>query len=98
MSKLAHSNQKTMNEIEARAREDAGETFDMEDEATQFAAHLLVPEQLLSKELDKIGPKDIDDEKHIEVLCKKFKVSRGLMQYRLRLRSLPLPPADGGQE
>lgn len=86
MSKLAHSNQATMDYIEARSREDNGETFDMDDEATIFAAHLLVPEDFLKVEISKLSPVvDIDDEEWLSNLARKFKVTRGLMQYRLKL-------------
>lgn len=85
MSKLAHSNQATMDEIEARSRDGNGEIFNMNDEATIFAAHLLIPEELLRTDLLKIGAQDIDDDKWIDKLCKRYRVSRGLMQFRLRL-------------
>lgn len=86
MSKLAHSNQATMDEIEARQRDQDDEVFNMDDEATQFAAYLLIPEEILARELAKIKRPDIDDTDWLDALCKKFRVTRGLMQYRLTLR------------
>lgn len=60
----------------------------MDNEANQFAAYLLVPESFLIAELAKMGGvKDIDDERWLEKLAKKFRVSRGMMQYRLRLHA-----------
>lgn len=58
---------------------------DIEDAANVFAAHLLVPSSFLKKDLEAAGPVDIDDERLIDRLCKRYKVSRGVMAYRLRL-------------
>lgn len=57
-------------------------TDTIEIEANRFAAELLIPsflvEELLSKEFD------IDDEGPIEMLAKKFKVSKQMLEYRIR--------------
>lgn len=54
----------------------------IEIQANQFAAELLLPsfllETLLSKEID------IDDEGPLDSLAKKFKVSKQMLEYRIR--------------
>lgn len=81
MSKLAHSNQKTMDEIEAQAALDEG--IDMDDEANAFAFELLMPEKFMRAEVAKIGRIDIDDERAVAKLAKKFRVSNNVMVIRL---------------
>jgi Zn-dependent peptidase ImmA (M78 family) len=57
-----------------------------EVEANQFAAELLVPRKLLDRVL--AGKQfDIEDEKPLEELAKKFRVSRQALEYRIRSRS-----------
>lgn len=85
MSKLAHSNQATMDEIEAK--DILRRRQEMDDEATAFAMELLMPTKLLREELAKIGTFDIDDELPIKTLASKFKVSQQVML--LRLTSYP---------
>lgn len=57
-------------------------TDTIEIEANRFAAELLLPsfllDELLSKEFD------IDDEAPLEALAKKFKVSKQMLEYRIR--------------
>ena len=55
----------------------------MEREANQFAAELLMPQQLLLDALD-LRPVDIDDESPLNELARKFKVSRQALEYRIR--------------
>jgi len=55
----------------------------MEDEANEFAMHLLVPTDFLKAELAKLGGIDIEDEKAVQKLAKKFKVSQQIMTLRL---------------
>lgn len=55
---------------------------DMEIEANHFAAEFLMPESLLTTTLG-TDPFDIDDEKAVTVLAKKFKVSPSAMRFRL---------------
>jgi Zn-dependent peptidase ImmA (M78 family) len=81
MSKLAHSNQKTMDEIAARAAIEDG--IDMDDEANAFAFELLMPEKFMRAELAKVGRIDIDDERAIKKLADKFRVTNNVMVIRL---------------
>ena len=55
----------------------------MEIEANQFASELLIPSFLLAEMLNKQGF-DIDDEKPLERLAKKFRVSRQALEFRIR--------------
>lgn len=81
MSKLAHSNDETMAQIEAqRVLEDP---HNMEAEANAFAMELLMPEFLMRQEMAKLKHIDIEDEKAVETLAKKFRVSRQVMTIRL---------------
>ena len=77
MSKLSHSNDKTMHEIESRRR--------MTDlDANYFAMCLLMPEDLLRKEVSKMGKNaDIFEDDWIKSLANKFKVDEKLMLIRL---------------
>jgi len=61
----------------------AAGTHAIEIAANQFAAELLVPEDALSA---MIGDRviDIDDERPIEELARRFKVSKKMMEYRVR--------------
>jgi Zn-dependent peptidase ImmA (M78 family) len=58
-------------------------TNSIEIQANQFAAELLMPAELLEKALAEIRF-DIDDEKPIEALAKKVKVSKQALEYRIR--------------
>ncbi len=51
--------------------------------ANDFAANLLVPQEALEKALKDITTDDIDDEP-LDDLAKKFKVSRQMLEYRIR--------------
>ena len=42
------------------------------------------PEENIKADLAKMKPHDIDDEVWLDKLCKRYRVSRGLMNYRLR--------------
>jgi Zn-dependent peptidase ImmA (M78 family) len=57
-------------------------TVDIEIAANQFAAELLIPRKVLSAML---GERmiDIDDDRPIEELAKKFRVSKKAMEYRI---------------
>ena len=55
----------------------------MEMEANSFAAELLMPSFLLLPMLKKNGF-DIDDEKPLEKLSRKFRVSKQALDYRIR--------------
>lgn len=58
-------------------------TDQIEIQANQFAAELLMPRELIEKALD--GKKfDIDDDGPIEELAKKFRVSKQALEYRIR--------------
>jgi len=54
----------------------------LEVQANQFAAELLMPEALIA-EFFKGRVIDIDDQRPLEELAKKFKVSRQMLEYRL---------------
>lgn len=54
----------------------------MNTEANVFAAHLLMPEELLAPYLAK-HPGSMDDDNWIERIANKFKVPRGLVFFRL---------------
>lgn len=60
-------------------------TDDIEVQANQFAAELLVPKALLDQELAG-KPFDIDDERPLEELAKKFRVSKQALEFRIRSR------------
>lgn len=55
----------------------------MDREATAFAMELLMPTEFIRAELAKMPPLDIDDQRSIEQLAKKFKVSPQVMLLRL---------------
>lgn len=55
----------------------------MEIEANRFAAELLMPSSLLSDMLKKRGF-DIDDDRPLELLARKFRVSKLALQFRIR--------------
>ena len=77
MSKLSHSNEDTMNEIEARRR------FS-EEGANYFAMCLLMPEDLINKEAKKYATHaDLFDDRWVKKLSDKFGVSPNLMLIRL---------------
>lgn len=58
-------------------------TEEMEIQANQFASELLMPRALIEKILME-NPFDIDDDRPIEELAKKFKVSKQALEYRIR--------------
>ncbi len=55
----------------------------LEIDANQFAAALLVPRGILETMLA-AAPVDVEDERSLEDLAKKFKVSKSSLQYRIR--------------
>jgi Zn-dependent peptidase ImmA (M78 family) len=81
MSKLAHSNQKTMDEIEAKAA--LAEGIDMDDEANIFAFNFLMPEKMLRADIKKLGGVDIDDESKIKKLARIYRVTNNVMVLRI---------------
>jgi Zn-dependent peptidase ImmA (M78 family) len=60
--------------------------LEMDEEANVFALYLLMPRKFFEEELDKIGLIDIDDDSFLDDLAKKFRVTRGAVLARLRLR------------
>ena len=57
---------------------------DQEDrEANLFAMALLMPDELVRKEVRRMGPFDISDGTGIKLMAKKFQVSETLMALRL---------------
>ncbi len=66
-----------------RDRASATGTEQLEVEANQFAAALLMPRHILDKLLMS-SPIDIEDESRIEELAKRFFVSKAALQYRIR--------------
>lgn len=86
MSKLAHSNQPTMDKIEARSHvepQEVGDTINIDDEATQFAFNLLMPADFVRAEIKKIGNFDLGNEKMLKRLAAKFKVEPQIMALRI---------------
>lgn len=63
-----------------------------EQEANLFTVYLLMPEDLLRAEINKIGSIDIGDDKAIKKLADKFKVSVTVMTLRLGQISQNLKP------
>lgn len=74
MSKLAHSNTETMEQIELRR---------MDREANTFAMELLMPAHLLKAEIKNLGGIDIEDDRKLAKLARKFKVSLQVMAVRI---------------
>lgn len=66
-----------------RNADSATGTERMEIEANRFAAELLMPSFLLDEMLRKKGF-DIDDEKPLESLARKFRVSKQALEFRVR--------------
>lgn len=62
-------------------------TDTVEVQANQFASELLVPQALLDKELAGRAAIDMEDEKSLEDLSRKFKVSKQAIQYRILSRA-----------
>ena len=56
---------------------------DMNDEANAFAMELLMPEHLLRADLQRIGGVDIEDDRTLNRLAKKYRVSMPVMAMRL---------------
>jgi Zn-dependent peptidase ImmA (M78 family) len=69
----------------------ASGTERLEIEANHFAAALLMPRHVLEKLLT-ASPIDIEDEKPLEELSKKFNVSKATLQYRIRNLSGSMRP------
>ncbi len=62
-------------------------TEQIEIEANQFAGELLMPRSMIDQAL--AGKQfDIDDDRPIEELAKKFRVSKQALEYRIRSRTL----------
>jgi class 3 adenylate cyclase len=79
------SRTKSMFVIAKRDGKSARGTELLEIHANQFAAALLVPKRILSKILSQLEMDiDIEDERSLEALAKKFKVSKSMLQYRMR--------------
>jgi Zn-dependent peptidase ImmA (M78 family) len=57
--------------------------YNMEREANQFAASLLMPKKLVAKEIQKLS-EDLDYETKCWKISKRFKVSEQAMDYRLK--------------
>jgi len=58
-------------------------TEEIEIQANQFASELLMPEAIIKNVLAE-KPIDIDDDRPIEELAKKFRVSKQALEYRIR--------------
>lgn len=69
----------------------AAGTERLEIEANQFAAALLVPRSHLEELLDETEM-DVEDEQGLEELARKFKVSKAMLQYRIRNLAESLSP------
>jgi Zn-dependent peptidase ImmA (M78 family) len=68
-------------------------TQQLEIEANQFAAALLLPRAHLEGLLNSTEL-DVEDERALEDLARKFKVSKATVQYRILNIAGPLPPAS----
>ena len=55
----------------------------IEEEANIFAMELLMPRELLLADLDKVGNFDIEDDRTIKLLAKRYRVSEAVMFYRI---------------
>ena len=59
-------------------------TEEQEREANLFAMYLLMPEEMVRKQVKKLGGSlDINDDKNIKTLARKFAVSEQLMTLRI---------------
>ena len=56
---------------------------EMDRDANEFAMHLLVPSEFLRLELEKIGGVDIENDKAVAKLARKFRVSTQVMTIRI---------------
>lgn len=63
----------------------------MEVEANAFAMELLMPEDWLRAEIARMGGVDIEDERKMKALAKKFRVSEPVMILRLGQLSERMP-------
>lgn len=68
--------------IRFRDEESSKATDSDEIEANQFAAEVLMPDFLVSKELSRL-PNDLDSEEAIALLAKRFQVSEQALTLRL---------------
>ena len=59
------------------------EMCQMDQEANQFAMALLMPAELVKKELERMGGIDIEDDKAVAKIAKRFRVSNTVMAIRL---------------
>ena len=66
-----------------RNAKSASGKYKIEIQANQFAAELLMPEAILSKEVQ-TESFDIDDERPLEELARKFRVSKQAMGHRIQ--------------
>ena len=73
---------------------------DIEKEANLFAMELLMPTSFLEKDIRAMGGIDFADDKDIDKLAKRYRVSHGLMAIRLGqlLSCLPFPDSATGGE
>ena len=60
-----------------------------EAEANYFAMHLLMPSDLLRKEIRNIKSFDMNNERHMADLAKRFQVSQAILGYRLAMLQAP---------
>lgn len=66
-----------------KSLDSASGTDSIEIQANRFAAALLIPETALAELLSKERP-DIDDPKWLDAPAKRFKVSKQVLEYRIR--------------
>jgi len=68
----------------------------MDAEANAFAMELLLPEEWLRADVARMGGIDIEDEKRLKALAKKYRVSEPVMAIRLgQLMGLVADTSDG---
>jgi len=70
-------------EVRLRSDESSKGTDIDEKEANLFAAELLMPKSFVEKDLEKVGPVDLMDEKTIKKLAEKYQVSPHAFAFRL---------------
>lgn len=66
----------------------------MEREANAFAMELLMPEKFLRADIKKLGGIDIESDKRIAKLAKRYRVSEQLMSFRLAQLAQASPMND----
>lgn len=83
ITSAVHVDKQFVEPVLKRDSSSATGTEQLEIEANQFAAALLMPGRILDK-LRKASPIDIEDESSLEGWSKEFNVSKAALQYRMK--------------